>query len=308
LLDTVDSANLGVWIGPVNVGSSACTDDEYLMTDTQSKLQALLDIAEFYGKMYRVTYGASKTKVTVVGSDADMRYYQDVTPWHMDGQTVTVTEDNDHLGQVVSGVCQEQKNVDTRIAKGRKNLLGMLGSAFAYKCQLSPVVKLHLFRTYTCPILRSGLSSFSLRTTLLQPLAIFHRKTLRGILTLSKSSNIPALHFLTGELPMEGKVHRDLFSLFFSVWENPNSKIYQIVKYLLEHSSDTSRTWSVHLRYLSQKYGLPDPSECLKVDPPTKSQYKEDVQTKICAYIEKELRHKAESTSQHYQHTRSTKE
>ena len=106
MLDTVDSANLGVWIGPVNVGSSACADDEYLMTDTQSKLQALLDIAEFYGKMYRVTYGASKTKVTVVGSDADMRYYQDVTPWHMDGQTVTVTEDNDHLGQVVSGVCQ----------------------------------------------------------------------------------------------------------------------------------------------------------------------------------------------------------
>ena len=67
---------------------------------------------------------------------------------------MTVTEDNDHLGQVVSGVCQEQKNVDTRIAKGRKNLFGMLGPAFAYKCQLSPVVKLHLFRTYTCPIHR----------------------------------------------------------------------------------------------------------------------------------------------------------
>ena len=128
----MDSANLGVWIGPVNVGSSACADDGYLMTDTQSKLQALLEIAEFYGKMYRVTYGASKTKVTVVGSDADMRYYQDVTPWHMDGQTVSVTEDNDHLGQVVSGVCQEQKNVDTRIAKGRKNMFGMLGLAFAY--------------------------------------------------------------------------------------------------------------------------------------------------------------------------------
>ena len=30
LLDTVDSANLGVWVGPVNVGSSACADDEYL--------------------------------------------------------------------------------------------------------------------------------------------------------------------------------------------------------------------------------------------------------------------------------------
>ena len=210
LLDTVDSASLGVWLGPVNVGNSACADDEYLITDSQSKLQVLLDIAAFYGKMYRVTYGASKTKVTVIGSEVDMNYYRDVAPWTLDGLTVSVTEDNDHLGQVVSGVQQEQKNVDTRIEKGRKNLFGMLGPAFAFKCLLSPVVKIHLFRTYTCPILRSGLSSFSLRTTDLEPLAICHRKILRGILTLSKSSNIPALHFLLGELPMEGKRHRDV--------------------------------------------------------------------------------------------------
>ena len=94
-----------------------------------------------------------------------MKYYRDVAPWTLDGMTVSVTEDNDHLGQVVSGVNQEQKNVDTRIEKGRKNLFGMLGPAFAFKCLLSPVVKIHLFRTYTCPILRSELSSFSLRTS-----------------------------------------------------------------------------------------------------------------------------------------------
>ena len=39
LLDAVDSANLGVWLGPINVGNSACADDEYLMSDSQSKLQ-----------------------------------------------------------------------------------------------------------------------------------------------------------------------------------------------------------------------------------------------------------------------------
>ena len=134
----------------------------------------------------------------------------------------------------------------------------MLGAAFSYKCLLSPLVKIHLFRTFTCPIILSGMSSFAFRTTTLQPLAIFHRKTLRGILHLSKSSNIPALHFMLGELPLEGKIHRDVFSLFFSVWSNPQTKIYQIVKYLLENSSENSRTWSVHIRYLSKKYGLAD--------------------------------------------------
>ena len=173
--------------------------DEYLITDSQSKLQSLLDIAAFYGKMYRVTYGAAKTKVTVVGSAADMQYYGDVSPWQMDGQTVTVAVDNDHLGQVVSGLAQEQKNLDLRIEKGRNNLFGLLGPGFSFKCLLSPAVKLHLFRTYTCPILRSGLSSLSLRTQMLEPLIICQRKMLRGILNFSKSSNIPALHFLLGE-------------------------------------------------------------------------------------------------------------
>ena len=49
------------------MGNSACVDDEYLMSDSQSKLQGMLDIAQYYGEMYGVTYGASKTKVTVVG-------------------------------------------------------------------------------------------------------------------------------------------------------------------------------------------------------------------------------------------------
>ena len=204
----------------------------------------------------------------------------------------------DFIGQIVSGVVQEQKNIDLRIEKGRGNLFGMLGPAFSFKCLLSPVVKFHLFKTYTCPILRSGLSSFSLRTNILQPLTIFHRKTLRGILSLSKSSNIPALHFLLGELPIEGQIHKDIFSLFFSVWRNPDSKIYQIVKYLLETSLDNSRTWAAHLRNISTQYDLVNPLECLKLDPPSKSTYKEHIQTKICAFYENSLRVLAARNSQ----------
>ena len=50
-LDTVDSANLGVWLGPVNMGYSAFADEDYLMSDSQTKLQALLDIAACYSSI-----------------------------------------------------------------------------------------------------------------------------------------------------------------------------------------------------------------------------------------------------------------
>ena len=76
-LETLDLSNLGVWIGPVNVSGTGVADDLYLSSDGQYKLQALLDIAAHYGHRYKIKYGASKTKITVVGSQIDMTYYSD---------------------------------------------------------------------------------------------------------------------------------------------------------------------------------------------------------------------------------------
>ena len=205
--------------------------------------------------------------------------------------------DNEHLGQIVSGINQEVKNVDLRISKARKALFSLLGPAFHAKCLLNPAVKFHLFRTYISPIIRSGLSSFALRSTHLAPMTIFHRKILRGILNFSRTSNIPALHFLLGELPIEGQIHKDVFCLFYSVWSNPQSKIYEIIKHLLETSPLNSRTWAIHIRFLAQKYGLDDPLELMKADAPSRHSYKELVETKIYAFHEKELREKAQMNS-----------
>ena len=290
-------ANLGVWIGPVNTGVSGVADDDLLMSDDPVKLQGLIDIAEHYGIRYRITYGASKTKITISGSEIDIHFYRDTTPWNMGGATIKVVENNEHLGQIVSGTNQSAKNIDLRLKKGRGSLFSLLGPAFAYKCLLSPVLKLHLYRTFTCHIVRSGLSFFTLRQSSLQPLIIFQRKTLRSILQLSKSSSIPAIHFLTGELPIEGKIHRDVFSLFFSIWNNSNTKIYEIVKYILKNSIENSRTWSIFLRQISMMYGLEDPLQCLYRDPPKKSVYKENILTRITAFHETELREKTKSNS-----------
>ena len=170
----------------------------------------------------------------------------------------------------------------------------MFDAVFAFKCLVSPVLKLHIFRTYTCPIVRSGLSSFSLRSAQLEPLSLFQRKTIKSILKLSISPPTPSIHFLSGE----GKIHKDVFSLFFSIWSNPDTKIYNIVIYLLEHSSENSRTWSAHITNLSIRYGLEDPLSCLARDPPPKSEFKETVCVRITAYFETMLRKSAAQNKQ----------
>ena len=80
--------------------------------------------------MYRIEYGAFKTKITIVGSEVDTAYFKDISPWNMNNQLIEIVENNEHLGQIVSGRAQEQKNVDLRIAKARNCMFGLLGSSF----------------------------------------------------------------------------------------------------------------------------------------------------------------------------------
>ena len=55
-----------------------------------------------------------------------MQYYQDIQPWVMDGLPVSVKEDNDHLGLIVSGYSEEEKNVDLKVKKVRGSVFKLL--------------------------------------------------------------------------------------------------------------------------------------------------------------------------------------
>jgi len=129
------------------------------------------------------------------------------------------------------------------------------------------------------------------------PLSLFHRKCLKGFLHLSKSAPTPAIHFLFGEPPMEAKIHRDMFSLFYSVWQNPNTKVHQMIKIILAEANSNSCTWAVNLDHIYKMYNLENPLSCLQRDPPEKSIFKEYILTKITAFHEKEMKDLASSNS-----------
>ena len=192
----------------------------------------------------------------------------------MNGEILKVEIDNDHLGQIISGQNQYQKNVDLRLTKAKKCIFSLLGPCFSFKNQMSPAVKLHIFRTFTCPVLRSGLATFALRKYQIESISLFQRKVLKSICKLSDTAPTPGVHFITGEPPIEAEMHYDAFILFFCVWSNPNSKIYNIVKYLTVNSYPNSHTWTAHIKYLSEMYSMENPVICLTCDQPTKFDYK----------------------------------
>ena len=113
-----------------------------------------------------------------------MEHYRDISPWTLNDGKVSVVTDNEHLGLIVSGSDEEQKNVDKNIGQCRNSLFGLLGPALSYKCKISPLAQLHLWKVYSLPVLRSGLSALPIRPTVMKSLSVFNNKILRGFLKL----------------------------------------------------------------------------------------------------------------------------
>ena len=63
-------------------------------------------------------------------------------------------------------------------------------------------------------------------------------------LTMIHLRTVPALYFITGELPRGEDTQGCLLSLL------------EVVKYLLSNSGDNSRTWVIHVRHLCHMYGI----------------------------------------------------
>ena len=214
------------------------------------------------------------------------------------GERISVVDNNEHLGLVVSGMDEEQKNVDSNIIKCRTSLLTLLGPAFSYNCLLSPVVQTHLWRTCCLPVLLSGLPALPIRPTNLKSLQVFQHKVLRGFLKLSSSSPTPALFFLLGEMPIEGLLHIRTLGLLHNVWSNPSTTVYNMVVYMLKMCKRNSTTWSNHVHLLCEQYDLPSPLSVLlngRLWP--KEAWNDLVKTKVTIWHERKLRNLSLSNS-----------
>ena len=224
-----------------------------------------------------------------------MQYYKDIVLWSLYGQKLAVADDNDHLGLIVSGSDEEIKNIDKNIVSARKTMFNLLGQTLSYRCKLSPLVQYHIWTIFIKPVLRSGLPALPIRPSTLKTITTFHHKTLRGILKLSPSSPVAPLYFLLGELPIEATIHLDMFSLFWNVWSNPQTKVFDVVKYLLMMTDNSSLTWTAHLRILFQLYGLPDPLALMEGSLWSKNKWKEHTKAVVSSHHEETLRKKASS-------------
>ena len=84
------------------------------------------------------------------------------------------------------------------------------------------------------------------------------------------------------------------FTIFHTIWSNPDTTIYRLVKYLLKMCDASSTTWTNHLNLLAQKYELPCLLRLMEEQTVWSSaSWKSLVETKVTIYHEKMLRYSA---------------
>ena len=79
--------------------------------------------------------------------------------------------------------------------------------------------------------------------------------------------------------------------------ENPETKLFNVSKYILMMSDDKSTTWCNHVKLICRQYDLPDPLQLLQCLPLPRAEWKTLIVTKITVYHEKYLRQKAATNS-----------
>ena len=100
----LNNSGLDFQIGPHCITAVCVADDTCVMTSSPSSIQSALDAVSHYGKRYQLKFNADKTKIVITGSKHDITFYQETRPWTLNGERVQVTDKNEHLGLVVSGI------------------------------------------------------------------------------------------------------------------------------------------------------------------------------------------------------------
>ena len=257
-------------IGHFKVGALMVADDLLLNSSNTSELQIAIALAEKDASRERYKFNADKTKIVAVKTPQDTRFM-------LYNKQLGYSKAEPHLGISRN---QQNNNKDTiikRIQKARRTTYSLLGAGLSGIENIGPEVAIRGFNIYILPILLHGLETLMLTKSEMNELELFQREMLRRFMKLPESTAIPAIHLLSGTLPIEAEIHKRSLGLLRSVLDaNPDCPPAVFMKAFMvrQLAMEESNSWATKMRSLLKQYQLP-PANTLIQHPPKKQQWKD---------------------------------
>ena len=126
---------------------------------------------------------------------------------------------------------------------------------------LDPKTTYQIYNTYALPRLLFGLEVLPLKTTHINKLEDFHRKTIRFLQSLPQRTSIAAIYLLMGALPLQAEYHKKQLSLLYSLLACENNNIHEIMIRQISVNYDNENSFFTNIRGVLYMYELPTISE-----------------------------------------------
>jgi hypothetical protein len=218
----------------------------------------MLSVILRYANQHHYNIHPTKTKI-VQCTNSKTSTYEDY--WNL-GETLLQTSDEAvHLGLKCTSKNEGEINILDRLKVARRTKYALMGSGVHGTNELDPKTTYQIYNTYALPRLLFGLEVLPLKTTHINKLEDFHRKTIRFLQSLPHRTSIAAIYLLMGALPLRAEYHKKQLSLLYSLLACENNNIHEIMIRQISVNYDNENSFFTNIRDVLYMYELPTISE-----------------------------------------------
>ena len=188
-----NGAGLGLNMGETSVGSIGVADDIALVSPDPHALQSLLNLSQSLTSSRSMVNVPEKTKLLLYQPKGDnaAEYWQDVDPITMDGASLPLSSQAEHVGVLRSPGGSNLASITARIAGHTKSLYSVISCGMSRGHKGNPAASLRVEACYSAPKLFSGLASLLLSPADMRVLSVHRRQTLQRLQRLHHPHSCP---------------------------------------------------------------------------------------------------------------------
>ena len=261
-------------------------DDLALSSKGPAGMQNLVNEAQLNATRERSTFSKTKTKTM------DTKYPDPNSTRHtkilLNDVELEHSDAEKHLGLIRKPSTENDQTIADRVVTARRTAYSLMGAGLHGLHGVGPEVGRHIYLIYVLPRLTDGLEALILKKKDIAPLDLHLRTTLRYLQHLPKSTATPAIHLLSGVLPVEAYIHIDTLTFFRSTISRAHSIERQLIERQLVMKSIDDSSWVSYVRNMLSMYKLPSAFTLLE-NPPSKDKWRITVKKSVSSFWKQKL-------------------
>ena len=217
LLNRLESAGFGCYVGHEYMGALGSADDITLLTPTLHSLQKSIEICEKYGVEYDVVYNAKKT--ICMYFNGKRIYRHDPPRVYLNGHPLEWSIEAKHLGNIISWNLSEEAEIKYKT----NDFIGRCNSLVAnFKC-IDRSTASNIFRSQCCHFY--GCQSWALKSKYVDKFDVIWRKSVRKLWNLPNIARSVLLPELVDMRPVSEQAASRFANMYNKIMKGVNNKL-----------------------------------------------------------------------------------